>query len=86
MGGTGRQGDPIEMHGVERTWSPYDRLPGRARSLVNRLWDRSGFSREFAGHLRYEMDMLLLRTGCALSPRHRRRLRDLAQRRQLKGG
>ncbi len=72
------------MHEVERTWSLYDRLPGPARGYLRRLWNAAGFSPDVASLLRYEIDMLLLRLRCAVSPSHRRAKRGLAGRRGLR--
>jgi predicted SAM-dependent methyltransferase len=72
------------MHQVERTWSPYDRLSGRARDRLKRLWRRVGLSDEFATLARYELDMLLLRIRCTLGPSYRHQVRELSRRRHLK--
>jgi predicted SAM-dependent methyltransferase len=72
------------MHTVERTWSPYDRISLGARGRLKRLWQRIGFSDEFGTLARYELDMAILRLRCALSPGHRRAVRALSTRRELK--
>ncbi len=72
------------MHGVERTWSPYHRLPAAARTRLRRLWNESASNPDTASLVRYEIDMLLLRVRCAVSIRHRRAKRSLADRRGLR--
>lgn len=72
------------LHQVEESWSPYGRLPHSVRSQLRRFWSRLGFNPDVASKLRYEVDMVLLRTRCALSRRQKRQENDLAQRRHLK--
>lgn len=72
-----------QLHQVVKSWSPYARMPARTRASLNRLWSRMGFSHEFATILRYEMDMLMLRVRCSLSPGYRRQVRDLGRRKNL---
>lgn len=75
---------PARMHGVEKTWSLYDRISPEARSRVKRLWHQIGFSDEFGTLARYELDMAILRVRCAISPRYRSAVRALAARHEIK--
>jgi predicted SAM-dependent methyltransferase len=75
--------EPGELHQVKTSWSPYDHLSDGMRARLRRGWRSLGFDRRVASDLRYEMDMLLLRSRCALSPAYRRQVRDLAGRRGL---
>jgi predicted SAM-dependent methyltransferase len=79
-----RRAEPMRMHRVERTWSPYDLISPKARGRVKRLWHGIGFSDEFGTLARYEFDMALLRIRCALSPRYRSAVRAVRTRRDLK--
>jgi predicted SAM-dependent methyltransferase len=72
-----------DLHQVKQTWSPYDRLPKGLRAALRNRWQRLGLNPGTASALRYEFDMFLLRTRCALSGRHRQQLRELAARQDL---
>lgn len=72
------------MHRVASTWSPYDRVSPEARGRIKRLWQWIGFSDEFGTLARYELDMAILRARCAISPTHRRAVRALMARQNLK--
>jgi predicted SAM-dependent methyltransferase len=71
------------LHQVQRTWSPYSLLPAAARGRLRRMWARWSFNYDVASKLRYELDMILLRSYCALSPAYRSRVRDLTHRKHL---
>ncbi len=71
------------LHQVQRTWSPYSMLSATARGRLRRLWVNFGFNDELASKVRYEMDMVLLRSRCALSLAYKRQVRELARRRHL---
>lgn len=71
------------IHQVRKSWSPYSVAPAGMRAGLRKLWAGFGFDHELASKLRYEADMTLLRTRCALSPAYRRQLRRLAARRDL---
>lgn len=77
--------DPSEapLHQVTRSWSPYSRASASTRARLRRLWDGLGFNHDVASKLRYETDMVLLRTRCAWSPAYQRQRRALAARRHL---
>jgi len=72
------------LHQVEKTWSPYQRLPSGGRSLLRRMWAGIGFGKNAATTMRYEADMLLLRMWCFASPAYRRHVRRLKEQRNLK--
>lgn len=71
---------PDQLHQVKNTWSPYDRLSAGMRTRLRNAWRALGFDRRAASDLRYEADMLLLRSRCAFSPAYRRQIRELASR------
>jgi len=71
------------LHQVQRTWSPYSLLPAPARGRLRRLWAKWSFNHDVASKLRYELDMILLRSYCAFSPAYKHKVRDLAGRRHL---
>lgn len=72
-----------ELHQVTRTWSPYDRIAPWLRARLRQMWNGFGLNPETASRLRYEVDMLLLRARCAVSPKFRRQVRDLRSHRHL---
>ena len=74
---------PAALHQVVNTWSPYSAVSQATRIRLRQLWERLGFNHETASKLRYEVDMVLLRTRCALGLAHRRQIRDLASRHDL---
>lgn len=74
--------DPV-LHQVKRSWSPYSRASEATRARLRSLWAKLGFNHDAASKIRYEMDMVLLRTRCALSPTHNALVRDIAARRHL---
>lgn len=71
------------LHQVKQTWSPYSRAPESLRQRLRALWQSMGFDHAAASSLRYEMDMLLLRTRCSLSRAYQRQVTDLAARREV---
>jgi predicted SAM-dependent methyltransferase len=71
------------LHQVQESWSPYQHLPSIVRVKLRQLWGKMGFNHDVASKLRYEVDMLLLRTRCALSGQHRRQVQELAGRKCL---
>jgi predicted SAM-dependent methyltransferase len=75
---------PGELHQVKTTWSPYHHLSDGMRARLRKTWGAFGFDRRVASDLRYEMDMLLLRSRCAFSPAYRRQVRELSSRRGLR--
>jgi predicted SAM-dependent methyltransferase len=75
---------PGELHQVKTTWSPYHHLSDTMRARLRRTWHALGFDRRAASDLRYELDMLLLRSKCALSPAYRRQVAELAGHRGLR--
>jgi predicted SAM-dependent methyltransferase len=75
---------PDELHQVKTTWSPYHHLSDGMRARLRKTWRAFGFDRRVASDLRYELDMLLLRSRCAFSPAYRRQVRELAGRRGLR--
>lgn len=79
-----RQDPPHGIHQVVDTWSPYSALSGRGRRLIAHAWGRLGFGRELAVLARYELEMMVLRAWCAVSPAHRRQVRALRRRTHLK--
>jgi predicted SAM-dependent methyltransferase len=74
---------PTVLHQVKTTWSPYHHLSEGMRARLRTTWRSFGFDRRLASDLRYELDMLLLRSRCATSPAYRRQIRELAGRRGL---
>jgi predicted SAM-dependent methyltransferase len=72
------------LHQVQRTWSPYSLLYEASRGRLRRLWASFGFNHDVASKVRYELDMVLLRSRCGLSPAYKRQVRDLARRTQLR--
>lgn len=77
------QGAETGLHQVKQTWSLYSRAPESFRNRLRNLWRSMGFDHGTASSLRYEMDMLMLRTRCAVSNRYRRQVKDLASRSHL---
>jgi predicted SAM-dependent methyltransferase len=75
---------PDELHQVKTTWSPYHHLSDGMRARLRKTWRAFGFDRRVASDLRYELDMLLLRSRCAFGPAYRRQIRQLAGRRGLR--
>jgi predicted SAM-dependent methyltransferase len=75
---------PDELHQVRTTWSPYHHLSDGMRARLRKTWRAFGFDRRVASDLRYELDMLLLRSRCAFGPAYRRQIRQLAGRRGLR--
>jgi predicted SAM-dependent methyltransferase len=71
------------LHQVQKSWSPYSKASTRTRARLRSLWARLGLNHDLASSLRYELDMILLRTRCALSPAYKNQVRDLAGRRDL---
>jgi predicted SAM-dependent methyltransferase len=71
------------LHQVKKSWSPYYYLSSAARARLRGTWARFGFNHDLASKLRYEIDMVLLRTRCALSPSYKNQVRDLAGRHNL---
>ena len=71
------------LHQVQRTWSPYSKVSAETRSKLRNLWARMGFNHDAAAKLRYELDMVMLRTRCRLSPSHRTQVKALQSRRNL---
>ncbi len=79
-----REGDAgSALHQVQQSWSPYSRIPRGARSRLRQLWSSIGFNHGTASQLRYELDMVLLRSRCAMSVTFRRQVRRLAAGRHL---
>ncbi|HZN54672.1 MAG TPA: methyltransferase domain-containing protein [Candidatus Polarisedimenticolaceae bacterium] len=72
-----------DLHQVEATWSPYHRVSPGMRARMRRWWNGQGFNPDVASKLRYEMDMLLLRTRCRLGRAYRAKVRGLRSRRNL---
>ncbi|OAI49809.1 hypothetical protein AYO43_00070 [Nitrospira sp. SCGC AG-212-E16] len=72
------------LHQVQKSWSPYARLPQNLRAQLRQSWKHLGFNNDLASSLRYEVDMALLRMRCALSGRHRLARCQLAGRRHLR--
>ncbi|NWF72393.1 MAG: methyltransferase domain-containing protein [Nitrospirae bacterium] len=72
------------LHQVKASWSPYARLPQSWRSRLRKWWDRLGLNRDVASRLRYEGDMMLLRSRCALSRSYSLEINRLAGRRHLR--
>jgi predicted SAM-dependent methyltransferase len=71
------------LHQVQRSWSPYANASTRARARMRSVWANLGFNHDLASKIRYELDMVLLRTRCSLSPAYRSQVRELAERRHL---
>jgi predicted SAM-dependent methyltransferase len=71
------------IHQVQKSWSPYSAASVGTRARLRRVWASFGLDHDLASKLRYEFDMALLRTRCALSPAYKRQLRHLAARRNL---
>jgi predicted SAM-dependent methyltransferase len=71
------------LHQVKTSWSPYSRVSEATRARLRGLWSRFGFNHDVASKIRYEMDMVLLRTRCSLSSSYRAQVRELAARRNL---
>jgi predicted SAM-dependent methyltransferase len=71
------------MHKVQKSWSPYSMASAGARARLRRFWQWAGFDHDLASKLRYEIEMLLLRGRCALSPHYRAQVRRLASQRDL---
>ena len=74
---------PQDLHKVEHSWSPYERLSNRSRVVLRRTWSAFGFDAASATVIRYEADMALLRLRCLMSPAHRRHIKTLIARRDL---
>jgi predicted SAM-dependent methyltransferase len=71
------------LHQVQRSWSPYSMISVGARAKLRRLWEKCGFNHDAASKLRYELDMVMLRFRCALSPTFKRQVRTLCRRQHL---
>ncbi len=71
------------LHQVQKSWSPYSRASAATRSRLRSIWAYLGFNHDVASKLRYEMDMVLLRIRCKLSPAYKNQVRDLAGRHDL---
>jgi predicted SAM-dependent methyltransferase len=71
------------LHQVQNTWSLYAKMSTSSRARLRRLWISLGFNHDAASKLRYEFDMVMLRSRCGLSPAYRRQIRELASRRHL---
>ena len=76
-------GSEPTLHKVARTWSPYTMMSASTRARLRTVWNALGFNPDLAAQLRYELEMSLLRTRCALSPGYRRQVRMLRDRRDL---
>jgi predicted SAM-dependent methyltransferase len=71
------------LHQVQKTWSLYSKMSDGSRARLRELWNSFGFNHDAASKLRYEFDMVMLRSRCALSPGFHRQIRELALRRHL---
>jgi predicted SAM-dependent methyltransferase len=71
------------LHQVQRTWSLYSKISDGSRARLRGLWNSLGFNHDAASKLRYELDMVMLRSRCGLSPAFRRQIRELASRQHL---
>lgn len=71
------------LHQVKNSWSPYSKASEATRTRLRGLWARLGFNHDVASKIRYEMDMVLLRTRCTLSPSFSSQVRGIAARRHL---
>jgi predicted SAM-dependent methyltransferase len=76
-------GSAPALHQVQKTWSLYSKISDSSRARLRELWNSLGFNHDAASKLRYEFDMVMLRSRCALSPGFRRQIRELALRRHL---
>jgi predicted SAM-dependent methyltransferase len=79
----GTQSPDAALHQVKSSWSPYSRASETTRARLRGLWAKLGFNHDVASKIRYELDMVLLRTRCGLSPAHNAKVRDMATRRHL---
>jgi predicted SAM-dependent methyltransferase len=71
------------LHQVQKTWSPYSMASVATRSRLRKIWSYLGFNHDLASKVRYELDMVLLRTRCSLSPGYKNQVRELAGRQNL---
>jgi predicted SAM-dependent methyltransferase len=71
------------LHQAARTWSPYTMMSASMRTRLRAVWNALGFNPDLAAKLRYELEMSLLRTRCAVSPSYRRQVRVLREQRDL---
>jgi predicted SAM-dependent methyltransferase len=76
-------GSEPTLHKVARTWSPYTMMSTSMRTRLRAGWNALGFNPDLAAQLRYELEMTLLRTRCAVSPSYRRQVRRLRERHDL---
>jgi predicted SAM-dependent methyltransferase len=76
-------GSEPTLHKVARTWSPYTAMSASMRARLRAAWNALGFNPDLAPQLRYELEMALLRTRCAVSPSYRRQVRMLRERADL---
>ena len=76
-------GPEAALHQVKRSWSPYHALSPGSRGRLRHVWNGLGFNHGLASQIRYEMDMVLLRMRCAISPVYRSQVRELAGKRHL---
>jgi len=65
--------EAIALHQVQKTWSPYSNASLSTRARLRRLWAKLGFNHDVASKVRYELDMVLLRIRCSLSPAYAQR-------------
>jgi predicted SAM-dependent methyltransferase len=72
-----------DLHQSNDTWSIYSRLSGKTRARLRAIWTGMSLNPTTASQLRYELEMLILRLRCALSPSHRAELKGLSGRREL---
>ena len=71
------------LHQVRNSWSPYSKASAAWRARLRRLWANAGFNHDVASKLRYELDMVMLRTHCALSSTYKRQVAALQSRSDL---
>lgn len=69
---------------TSNSWSYYDRLGGRRRQFVKKIWELTGFSREFRILLRFEFEMFLLNLRNKLSISHKCHVEKLKRQQHLK--
>ena len=71
------------LHQVQKSWSPYSSVSAATRGRLRSVWAYLGFNHDLASRLRYELDMVFLRTRCKLSAAYKSQVRDLAGRQEL---
>ena len=71
------------LHQVQSSWSPYSKMSDSMRTRLRAWWTSMGFNHDVATKLRYEVDMVMLKTRCRISLSYRAQVKSLRARRDL---